>query len=77
MNISDLKFHQHVLTPNGPGIIQGVTNDGKVMVSHKPSDLPVEQRPPIVGIWVLNYYTPDQLSIHTIGASSHENKGRS
>lgn len=49
MNIDDLKsikFEHPCLTPNGVGLIVGVSYDGgeitKALVSHKPSDLSKE-----------------------------------
>ena len=55
-------FHQDVITPNGPGLVQGRSPEAdKLLVSHSPADVPAAMRPAKPGLWVLAWYPPDQI----------------
>lgn len=63
---STIKFHQKVLTPYGPGLIQGQELEtGEVIVSHDPYDPAVSdvvKEGFLKGIWILWRYTADQIA---------------
>lgn len=62
-------FHQTVITPNGPGIVQGQIREAdqvtRIIVSHNPSTvLQTGKRlstNSLPGVWVLAHYDPEQL----------------
>jgi hypothetical protein len=69
--MSEICFHDKVITPNGPGIVQGLlTQNGResILISHDPKDekfkevygsplLPGEHQ----SVWVLYAYAPGKV----------------
>lgn len=57
-------IHAKVMTPCGPGLYQGRTEDGTVFVSHRPQDLDKAARERWGwrgGPWVLAEYKAEQV----------------
>lgn len=73
--MNDIRFHSKVMTPNGPGVVQGrLRQQGKpdkVLVSHQPDLFRPEtaqegemvsavERP---AVWILYAYRPEAVSL--------------
>ena len=63
-----LRLHQRIMTPNGPGLVQGrLVAEGKpdkILVSHKPKEVAPDVIPLGLyagGIWVLIAYPEAQI----------------
>jgi hypothetical protein len=68
MLLNEIYFHQEVMTPNGPGLVQGRFVDAdksiSIIVSHDPKleTIPAEIRAKWRGvIWILINYPPEML----------------
>jgi len=66
--MTGLYFHQSVITPCGPGIIQGqmrVRGELRVLVSHQPGNSVAEDNMVVQnlirGIWTLAAYLPEDV----------------
>lgn len=65
--VFELRTFQRVMTPNGPGIIQGrMVEKGEtlIIVSHEPHDPEVSEgvrRDFLAGVWIRRFYRLDQL----------------
>jgi len=65
--VYELRTFQRVMTPNGPGIIQGrMVEKGEtlIIVSHQPHDPEVSEevkRDLLARVWIRRFYRLDQL----------------